>query len=151
MSALLWSAQALQAKFFGAFEHTLDAKGRITLPSRFRTHFGEKCFVTRSQYGDPCVVVWTPEDFFNFANQINSTAWEGSGSRRDLRTWAREAFETEIDRMGRTAIPQSLRTQSGLSREVLVQGAIGTIELWDPEVWSNYSRTDDGSSDESAT
>lgn len=137
-----WSSQELDAKFFGAFEHSLDVKGRITLPVKFRNHFADKCFLTQSHYGDPCLVLWTPDDFHGFASQINSSFWDDSASRRLLRNWAREAFEVELDRLGRLAIPQSLRKNATLVKEVLVQGAIGTIELWDPNVWSGYLAVD---------
>ncbi|MGC8481140.1 MAG: division/cell wall cluster transcriptional repressor MraZ [Acidimicrobiales bacterium] len=148
MSTLLWSSQANEAKFFGAFEHSLDVKGRITLPVKFRGHFGDRCFLTRSQFGDPCVVVWTPDDFFGFANRINGEAWGDESSRRSIRTWAREAYEVELDRMGRMAIPAPLRALAELTKEVSVQGAVGTIELWSPVRWREYSDSSGVSSSE---
>lgn len=135
----VWSAQAPQAKFFGAYEHSLDVKGRITLPAKFRSQFPERCFVTRSQFGDACAVIWTPDDFVAFTSQISAETWADESDRKELRTWAREAYDVEIDKIGRMALPSALRLHAGLSKDVLVQGAFGSIELWDPQRWIEYS------------
>lgn len=134
----MWSSQEFEARFFGAFEHSLDVKGRITLPAKFRVHFIDRCFVAQSQFGDPCLAVWLPEDFFGFASNINNDQWADDATRRSLRSWAREAFECEIDKLGRFAIPANLRRYASLNKEVSVHGAVGTVELWDPVIWSRY-------------
>ena len=133
----MFQAQQMQAKFFGAYEHSLDIKGRLTLPAKFRSFLGEKCFITRSQYEDPCLVVWTQEDFFSFANAFQSQDLSESALRWNMRIWASEAFDIEIDKAGRLALPQALRRFADLDREVLVHGAIGTIELWSPGNWTS--------------
>lgn len=134
----MWSSQQTEAKFFGAFEHSLDLKGRITLPAKFRARFPERCFVARSQYGDPCLALWIPDDFYDYASKITADQWTDNENRRDLRTWSREAFEVEMDKLGRLAVPLQLRRYASLTKDVLVHGAMGTVELWDPLVWSNY-------------
>lgn len=125
----------MKAKFFGGYEHSLDVKGRLTLPAKFRLLVGDKCFVTRSQFEDMCLVIWTQEDFFSFANSVQSQDLSNPALRRNMRVWASEAFEVEVDKSGRLALPQSLRRFASLDREVLVHGAIGTIELWSPSEW----------------
>jgi len=130
-------AQQAQAKFFGAYEHSLDVKGRLTLPAKFRAYLHDKCFVTRSQYEDPCLAIWTQEDFFAFANSYQSQDLSDPLLRFNMRVWASEAFELEIDKAGRFALPQSLRRFAELDREVLVHGALGIVELWSPDSWRN--------------
>ncbi len=132
----MFQTQQMQAKFFGAYEHSLDVKGRLTLPSKFRVLLKEKCFVTRSQYDDPCLVLWAQEDFFSFATSVHNQDLSNSSLRWNMRIWASEAFDLEADKAGRIALPLALRRFAGLEREVLVHGAIGTIELWSPESWS---------------
>lgn len=127
--------QQAQAKFFGAYEHSLDVKGRLTLPAKFRSYLGEKCFVTRSQYEDPCLAVWTQEDFYAYANSYQSQDLSDPSLRLNMRLWASEAFDIDIDKAGRLALPQPLRTFADLSKEVLVHGALGIIELWSPDTW----------------
>ena len=133
----MFQTQQMQAKFFGAYEHSLDVQGRLTLPVKFRALFKEKCFVTRSQYDDPCLVIWTQDDFYSFANSLQNQDLSDSSLRWNMRVWASEAFDVEIDKAGRLALPQALRGFAGLEREVLVHGAIGIIELWNPENWSS--------------
>lgn len=133
----MFQAQEMQAKFFGGYEHSLDVKGRLTLPAKFRVLLEDKCFITRSQYEDRCLVVWTPEDFYSFANSVQGQDLSDPTLRRNMRVWASEAFEVEIDKAGRLALPQSLRRFAELEREVRVHGAIGTIELWNPEHWDS--------------
>lgn len=132
----MFQAQEMQAKFFGGYEHSLDVKGRLTLPSKFRADLGDKCFVTRSQFEDSCLVVWTESDFYNYANSFQSQDLSNPALRRNMRVWASEAFDLEVDKAGRLALPQPLRRFAGLEREVLVHGAIGTIELWNPDEWN---------------
>jgi MraZ protein len=140
----VWQTGEVKAKFFGGYTHTLDLKGRLTLPARFRSNFTDHCYATPSQYGDPCIVIWTVEDFLTFANAVPQENWGESVERLRLRDWGRQAFELEIDRLGRIGLPQPLRTLVDLEREVLVNGAFGTIEVWDPVRWNRYREQNDG-------
>ncbi len=119
--------------FFGRFEHSLDAKGRIVLPARFRKDFDTQAYL--SEYTDGCVALWTPEEF------EKKLAWMGarqerSGADRNMaRMWAGTSAEVEIDRQGRLAVPPYLRTFGRLEANVLVVGAMERVELWNPEAW----------------
>ena len=130
-------------RFIGTHEHTLDAKGRLTLPARFRSLLGEGCVVARSQYSDACLAVWKHEDFERFSAQLLSQDMGDEAVRRRVRIWSSEAFDAEIDANGRLAVPQRLRAFAGLSKEVLVIGALETIELWSPENWQTYRGSED--------
>ncbi len=134
----VWPAVSGRAKFFGSYTHTLDQKGRLTLPAKFRTEFGERLFVTPSQFQDPCLVLWTVDDFTSFSNNVSPEQWQDPEERRRLRTWSGSTFEIEIDRLGRVGLPLALRETAALEREVLVHGNFGTIELWSPEGWVAY-------------
>ncbi len=143
MNSVLWPLATEKPKFFGSYEHALDPKGRLTLPAKFRAHFGDRCYLTRSQFGDPCVVVWTPDDFERTTNEIHADSWADPRQRRTLRSMARDTYEVEIDRMGRMPIPSNLRVVASLTREVLIQGAYQTIELWEPAHWRAYDEADE--------
>ena len=140
----MWQTGEVKAKFFGGYTHTLALKGRLTLPARFRSSFTDHCYATPSQYGDPCIVIWTVDDFLTFVNSVPQENWTESMERRRLRDWGRQAFELEIDRLGRVGLPQPLRALVDLDREVLVNGAFGTIELWNPARWAIYQDQSDG-------
>ncbi len=129
--------------FIGTHEHSLDAKGRLTLPARFRSMLGESCVIGRSEYSDDCLAIWRNSDFVEYSNRLIEQDMQDDAVRRRVRIWSSEAFPVEIDANGRLAVPARLRQYASLVREVLVIGAIKTIELWSPELWSAYRGGDD--------
>jgi MraZ protein len=121
--------------FVGRFDHSLDVKGRVILPARFRTSFERGGSLT--QHHERCLALWTPGEFDRQMSEMLATAREGSAEARNVvRVWAAGSVEVEIDRQGRMGIPANLREFAGLEGEVLVIGAIDHIELWNPEEWS---------------
>ena len=125
----------MAGRFFGRFEHSLDTKGRIVLPARFRAHFDTQLFLT--EHLDKCVALWTPEEFEIELAKKQQQQSLSSADRNRVRVWAAGATEAEIDRSGRVAIPSWLRIYAGLEEgeEVLVMGAIERVELWRRVEW----------------
>ena len=122
------------ARFFGRYEHSLDLKGRIILPAKFRSSFEHGGYLT--QYYDRCLALWTPEAFEE-QMEARETAQELSAEERNMaRLWSSGTAEVDVDKQGRIAIPQHLRAFARLEGDVLVHGAIERVELWNPEVWS---------------
>lgn len=121
------------ARFFGRYEHSLDAKGRLILPSKFRPAFEAGGYL--SQYNDRCLALWTPEDFEKQMAHMESAQEEGKNERNLARLWAAGVHEVEVDKQGRMAIPAFLREYSLLSDQALVLGAINRVELWNPQEW----------------
>ena len=121
------------ARFFGRYEHSLDAKGRLILPSKFRPAFEHGAYL--SQYNDRCLALWTGDDFDKQMAQMEEAQHEGRDQRNLARLWAAGVHEVEIDKQGRMAIPAFLREYAQLTTEVLVHGAINRLELWNPQQW----------------
>jgi len=121
------------ARFFGRYEHSLDDKGRIILPSKFRGPFERGGYLT--EYQDGCLSLWTPEQFELQMDAMTERAGSGRSDRNLVRLWASTSHELEIDRQGRMAIPVRLREYAGLVGDVLVLGAIDRVELWNRETW----------------
>jgi MraZ protein len=121
------------ARFIGRFEHSLDAKGRVILPVKFRAPFERGGFL--SQFHEGCLALWTPEEFERQLESMQLAAEQGRDERNLARVWAGGSAEIEVDKAGRMPIPAYLRNFAQLSSEVLVIGAIDRIELWDPAVW----------------
>lgn len=122
-------------RFFGRFEHSLDAKGRVILPAKFRLAFERGGFL--SQYHDGCLALWTPDEFEKQMVGMQTSAEAGGRDERNLaRVWASGSTDVEIDKSGRMPIPQHLRDFAGLEGEVLVLGAIDRVELWSPAQWA---------------
>ena len=122
------------ARFFGRHEHTLDPKGRLILPARFRPAFEHGGFLT--QYHDRCLALWTPEEFEKQALGMQAAQEQGREERNLARLWASGTQEVEIDRQGRIAIAPHLREFGRLDGDVLVIGALDRVELWSPPLWS---------------
>ncbi len=119
-------------RFFGRYEHSLDAKGRVILPARFRLQFGPQAFV--SQYQDGCLAVWTLEEFERQMAEQEQRQDFGRTERNLARVWASGSTEVDIDKQGRLAIPAYLREFARLEIEspILVNGALDRVELWNP-------------------
>ena len=125
---------SLGARFFGRYEHSLDAKGRVILPAKLRVHFSRPGFLTPHLEG--CLALWTEEEF---EKEIEIRLAQADGNviaRNVVREWSAAVFEVEVDRQGRMALPPNLRSYAGLEQEVLVVGMINRVELWSPSRWA---------------
>lgn len=123
------------ARFFGTYEHSLDTKGRIILPARFRGPFEHGGYLTQNQ--DGCLALWTPEQFDRQMQDREERESTSRLERNQARLWASSTHEVEVDRQGRMAIPARLREFADLHEQVLVTGAINRVELWDPTRWDD--------------
>jgi MraZ protein len=123
-------------KFYGRYEHSLDPKGRVILPAKFRAHFERGGYLT--QYHQGCLALWTPDEFERQSATMESAQELGPAERNLARVWASGTQEVEVDRQGRVAIAPPLRVFARLDGDsgVLVMGAINRIELWSPERWA---------------
>ncbi|HUY30522.1 MAG TPA: hypothetical protein VMV02_05965 [Acidimicrobiales bacterium] len=124
----------LAGKFFGSYEHSLDAKGRVILPAKLRVHFHEPGFLT--PHLEQCLALWTVDEFDKEVELQRALAEGDAVKRNAVRDWSAAVFEAEIDRQGRMAIPAHLRSYASLDQEVLVVGMINRVELWSPRLWS---------------
>jgi MraZ protein len=127
-----WELAAV-ARFFGRYEHTLDDKGRVILPARFRSFFEHGGYL--AQHHDGCLALWTPDEFESQLERMRERQGQGRSQRNQARFWAQASLDVEIDRQGRLAVPQRMRGYAGLMDDVLVLGAIDRIELWNPSTW----------------
>ena len=130
-------------RFVGRYEHSLDTKGRVILPAKFRGPFERGGYLTQNSEG--CLALWTPAEFERRMEMMLNRAETGHSSERNqVRIWASKAAEVEIDRQGRMPIPLHLRTFAKLDGDVLVHGAIDRIELWNPAEWETRVLPEDG-------
>jgi MraZ protein len=123
------------AGFVGRYEHSLDVKGRIILPAKFRAAFDRGGYLSANLEG--CLALWTLGEFERQMQAMREGSAASPEARNRARVWAANAHEVEIDRQGRMAIPPRLRQFATLEGEVLVNGAIDRIELWNPTTWES--------------
>jgi MraZ protein len=129
------------AGFVGRYEHSLDIKGRVILPVKFRAAFERGGFLTENREG--CLALWTPGEFDRQMAAMQEQARSGQANRNRARLWAATSHEVEIDRQGRMPIPSHLREFASLQSDVLVHGAIDRVELWNPSSWEERVRPEE--------
>jgi MraZ protein len=121
-------------RFVGRHEHSLDAKGRIILPARYRASFDTLAYLAKNT--ERCLALWTPDAFERKLDEMEARFDRTPQERAMVRAWASGSTDVELDRQGRVAIPGYLREYAHLEDAVLIHGAITHIELWDPEEWA---------------
>ncbi len=122
------------AGFVGRYEHSLDIKGRVILPAKFRAQFERGGYLAQQSEG--CLALWTPGEFDRQMAVMPSGPSRDAPIETGRACGPRARHEVEIDRQGRMAIPSYLRAFAGLENEVLVHGAIDRVELWNPTSWA---------------
>ena len=127
-------ARGREPRFWGTHEHGIDAKGRVILPARFRDPFRDGAFLTKLPEG--CLGVWTPQEFERRTVAMLEKGRQGQAERNVARVWAAGAFDTTPDGQGRMPIPVQLRTYARLDGEVVVNGAINHLEIWNAQKWA---------------
>ena len=120
--------------FLGRYHHNLDEKGRLTIPAKFRDALAEGAFLT--QGFDRNLRLLTEADFEAMAAQINHLSMTDPAIRQLRRLIFATASEVQLDRVGRTLVPQFLREFAGLDNEAIIVGVGEAIEIWSPEVWA---------------
>ncbi len=124
--------------FFGSFEHSLDDKGRIIMPSRFRGKLEEG--VVMARWLEQCVAVFPRSEFEKMAERIQALP-EGSAEKREFgRVLFGHAYEAAPDRQGRLNVPPKLREIAGLDRDVEVVGMMNRVEIWDRARWAESTQ-----------
>ena len=116
----------------GEYQHSIDAKGRMNMPSKFRDDLGEHFIVTKGL--DNCLFVFSTQEWDEVAIKLKGMPI--SQSRDIQRFFFSGAVEVESDAQGRILIPAVLREYAGLSKDVIVTGAFSRVEIWDKEKWS---------------
>lgn len=122
--------------FVGQFQHTIDDKGRLILPAKFRGEFERGGNLSPNTQG--CVALWTPGEFIRQTEQRLASSRDGGVPElQQLRYWAANSSDVEFDKQGRFALPSAIRDFGQLDGDVLVVGAIDHIEIWNPEIYAS--------------
>ena len=124
----------VEQMFLGQYRHNLDEKGRLTIPSKFRDVLADGAYLT--QGFDRNLRLLTRSDFEAMADKINRLSMTDPSIRQLRRLIFANASEVQLDRIGRTLIPQFLREFVGLDNEAIIVGVGEAIEIWSPEAWA---------------
>jgi MraZ protein len=125
--------------FLGEFDHTIDEKGRVAVPARFREELREGLVVTRGF--DRCLQAFPRPTWQGLAERISALSLGNEEARSLRRLIFSGAAELEVDRQGRILIPQNLREYAGLKEQILIAGMNTYFELWSRERWNTVLET----------
>jgi MraZ protein len=131
--------------FRGTFEHALDAKHRLTVPSKFRAALAGGVVLAASHEvapGSPrCVSIWTPEGYEEFTRLTLTGLNPSSPRARELkRFFFNSSFDAELDSANRVMIPPPLMRYAGLDKDVVVTGSGECIEVWNRKAYDSYQQ-----------
>ncbi|MDO4489053.1 MAG: division/cell wall cluster transcriptional repressor MraZ [Eubacteriales bacterium] len=126
--------------FMGEYNHTMDAKGRVTIPAKFREELGDKFVVTRGFEG--CLTAYPPERWERIENNLKALSLTNSAGRKLTRLFLGNAIECEVDQMGRILITQPLRNAASINKNVVLTGLGDRVEIWDKDAWDKINGND---------
>jgi MraZ protein len=134
--------------FMGEFQHSLDEKGRITIPSKFRDGLGQSFVVTRGL--DNCLFVYPREEWSTLEQKLKALPLMKSDARAFTRFFFSGATECDLDKQGRVNIPSNLREHAKLDKDAVVIGVSNRVEIWGKDAWEGYAQQSEDSFNEIA-
>ena len=122
--------------FSGEYKHSVDAKGRVIMPSKFRETLGNKFWITRGL--DNNLMIYSVEEWNKVSEKLSSLPFVDRNSRALNRLILSGCVECEVDKQGRILIPQPLRGYASIEKDVTVIGNGNKVEIWATDVWDEY-------------
>lgn len=127
--------------FMGEYNHTIDAKGRLIIPSKFREALGDEFVVTKGL--DGCLFVYDNQEWAAFEEKLKALPLMNKESRKFVRFFLAGAASVEVDKQGRILLPSVLREFAELDKDVVLVGVASRIEIWSKQKWDEASEYDD--------
>lgn len=128
--------QCFTSMFIGEYAHTIDPKKRLALPSKFRGELGSKIVVTRGL--DNCLFVYPMKVWETLATKLGALPVGEAGTRSFIRIMLAGAADIELDSQGRILLPEYLKSDGGLKKDVTIVGLFDRLEIWDTVKWQKY-------------
>lgn len=133
--------------FIGQYSHTIDAKGRLAIPAKFRSEL-KKAIVTQGL--DNCLVLYTRKEWEKVAEKYAALSINKANNRDMSRFLLGSAMDVEVDKQGRIILPEYLRQFAGLTKNAVVVGLYDRLEIWDEEKWNHLKSQIEKNSNEIA-
>ena len=122
----------------GQYEHTIDIKKRLALPSKFRGELGDKVIVTKGV--ENCLIVYTEKEFLIISEKLSNLTISQPEARSFTRTMLAGAMEITLDKLGRILVPEYLKKYAGLNKNVVICGLSNRLEIWDADSWVAWTK-----------
>jgi len=126
--------------FIGEYQHTIDGKGRLIIPSKFRDPLGDEFVMTKGL--DNCLFVYPMDEWRVVEDKLKSLPMTNKDARAFVRFFFSGATECILDKQGRVLIPGNLREHSKLMKDTVVIGVSTRLEIWSKEEWDSYNDDD---------
>jgi MraZ protein len=123
--------------FMGEYQHTIDTKGRLIVPAKFREELGDTFVVTKGL--DNCLFVYPCYEWKIFEDKLKTLPITNGNARKFVRFFLAGAIECSVDKQGRILIPNNLRSYSGLDKDVILIGVSNRVEIWSKYNWETYN------------
>lgn len=127
--------------FMGEYSHSIDEKGRLIMPSKFRNELGETFVLTRGL--DGCLFAYPKPEWNDLEEKLRSLPLTNKNARKITRFLVSAAASCEMDKQGRILVPTALREYAGLEKEVVVTGNLERVEIWDKTKWTENNSFED--------
>lgn len=127
--------------FMGEYNHTIDTKGRLIIPSKFREALGDTFVVTKGL--DGCLFVYDNEEWSTFEEKLKALPITNKEARQFVRFFLAGAAEVEVDKQGRILVPNILREFAQISKDVVLIGVASRIEIWSKERFDGMAAYED--------
>jgi len=125
--------------FLGEYSHSIDEKGRIAVPKKFRNELEKGLIITRGL--DNCLFVFTDAEWQKLAEQLQKLPLTQASARSFVRLMFAGASEELLDKQGRISVPQFLREYAGIKKNVIVTGLFNRMEIWAEDAWTAYKQS----------
>ena len=127
--------------FMGEYSHTIDAKGRLIIPAKFRDELGEDFVLTKGL--DGCLSIYPNNEWKDFEEKLKALPLNDKNARAFVRFFVSSATQCELDKQGRILVPVTLREFAGLSKDVVLTGNLTRIEICSKQKWMENSNCED--------
>lgn len=127
----------MRSVFMGEYQHTLDEKGRVIVPAKFREGLGESFVMTRGL--DKCLFVYPQSEWEILEQKLKNLPMTRADARSFVRFFLSGATECSLDKQGRIVIPTLLRDYAALDKDIVVLGVSNRVEIWSQEKWRAYA------------
>lgn len=136
------------AMFIGEYTHTIDEKGRLAVPKKFRKALEKGAVVTRGL--DHCLFFYTKDEWLLLAEKLSQLPFAQANTRAFARLMLAGAMDVDVDKQGRIMVPEYLRDYAGIKKDVIVAGLYNRLEIWDKGEWDAYKTKTEKESNEIA-
>jgi MraZ protein len=134
--------------FIGEYQHTIDEKGRLAIPVKFRKQLAKGAVVTRGL--DNCLFVYEVSEWKKLAEKLAALPFSQADKRAVQRLLLAGAMDVDVDGQGRVVLPEYLRQYAKLGKETVIAGLYNRLEIWDKAVWEKYKSETEKNSNEIA-